>query len=197
MLPFIDYSQPPYQLDTMQRLGYERVRAALLGLPLVLLGMCSGVQAELNDSPQLRLVEQGHKLLNGTNVWSVLPVSLPLLVPAHIGKDVQESDRHGAFLARSSVIYGLAELANSSNVNALCHAQLKQVQRGILSRQPWAMKGRWSRGIYAADSSSLYLCLSLLQFSMPLAASPRALYLARTIGLAVAQPARVCSARMW
>lgn len=176
----------------MQRLGYGRVRAALLGLPLLLLGICSGVQAELNDSTQLRLVEQKNKLLNGTNVWSALPVSLPLLVPAHIEKDVQETDRHGAFLARSSVIYGLAELANSSNVNTLCHAQLKHVQRGILSRQPWAMKGRWtSRPICCR------FILSLLQFSMPPAANPRASSLARTIGLAVARPARVWNARMW
>lgn len=145
MLPFIDLSVPAFSqlrqpLDAMQRLGYGKAGAALL-----LLYVCS-CQAELNDSTQLQLDQQRHKLLNGTNVWSVLPVSLPLLVPEHREKDTlvdaAETDRHGAFLARSSVIYGLAELANASNVNALCHAQLKHVQRGILSRQPWAMKGR-------------------------------------------------------
>lgn len=148
MLLFIDssvpaFSQPQQSLDAMKRLGYGKARAAMLGLPLLLLHMCS-CQAELNDSTQLQLDQQRHKLLNGTNVWSVLPVSLPLLVPEHTEKTTSvgaETDRHGAFLARSSVIYGLAELANASNANALCHAQLKHVQRGILSRQPWAMKG--------------------------------------------------------
>ncbi|XP_037954991.1 nose resistant to fluoxetine protein 6-like [Teleopsis dalmanni] len=43
-------------------------------------------------------------------------------------------------LEKSSVIYALAKLANESNVNAACHTQLKQIQRGILRRSPWAMK---------------------------------------------------------
>lgn len=45
-------------------------------------------------------------------------------------------------LTRTSVIFGLTKVVNgSSNVNAVCQAQLRHVQRGILSKQPWAMKG--------------------------------------------------------
>ncbi|XP_017150793.1 nose resistant to fluoxetine protein 6 [Drosophila miranda] len=47
---------------------------------------------------------------------------------------------HETHLIRSSIIFGLAKAANESNVNGVCHTQLQQVQRGILSQQPWAMK---------------------------------------------------------
>ncbi|XP_034483397.1 nose resistant to fluoxetine protein 6 [Drosophila innubila] len=47
---------------------------------------------------------------------------------------------HEPHLTRTSVIFGLTKMANESNVNAKCESQLRQVQRGILSKQPWAMK---------------------------------------------------------
>ncbi|KAH8401428.1 hypothetical protein KR009_005366 [Drosophila setifemur] len=48
--------------------------------------------------------------------------------------------QHEPHLIRSSVIFGLTKVANESNVSPSCHAHLQQVQRGILSKQPWAMK---------------------------------------------------------
>ncbi|XP_016972375.1 nose resistant to fluoxetine protein 6 [Drosophila rhopaloa] len=48
--------------------------------------------------------------------------------------------RNEPHLIRSSVIFGLTKAANESNVSPSCHNHLKQVQRGILSKQPWAMK---------------------------------------------------------
>ncbi|XP_033155765.1 nose resistant to fluoxetine protein 6 [Drosophila mauritiana] len=63
-----------------------------------------------------------------------------------ISTDIREKEGaaiqspHETHLTRSSVIFGLTKVANESNVSPSCHAHLKQVQRGILSRQPWAMK---------------------------------------------------------
>ncbi|XP_067634108.1 nose resistant to fluoxetine protein 6-like [Eurosta solidaginis] len=44
------------------------------------------------------------------------------------------------YLRRSSIIFGLASMANGSNVNAACSRQMKQIQYGILRKEPWAMK---------------------------------------------------------
>lgn len=49
--------------------------------------------------------------------------------------------QHEPHLIRSSVIFGLTKMANSSQVSRSCYSHLQQVQRGILSKQPWAMKG--------------------------------------------------------
>ncbi|EDW58243.1 nose resistant to fluoxetine protein 6 [Drosophila virilis] len=43
-------------------------------------------------------------------------------------------------LTRTSIIFGLTKVLNGSNASAVCQSQLRQVQRGILSKQPWAMK---------------------------------------------------------
>ncbi|KAL7734231.1 hypothetical protein ACLKA6_011899 [Drosophila palustris] len=59
-------------------------------------------------------------------------------VDALIGAEF--SQLHEPHLTRTSVIFGLTKVANESNVNARCESQLRQVQRGILSKQPWAMK---------------------------------------------------------
>ncbi|KAI8040087.1 hypothetical protein M5D96_007515 [Drosophila gunungcola] len=59
-------------------------------------------------------------------------------IPEKEGYTVQS--RHEPHLIRSSVIFGLTKVANESNVSPTCHAHLKQVQRGILSKQPWAIK---------------------------------------------------------
>ncbi|EDW93434.1 nose resistant to fluoxetine protein 6 [Drosophila yakuba] len=47
---------------------------------------------------------------------------------------------HETHLTRTSVIFGLTKVANESSVSQKCHAQLRQMQRGILGKQPWAMK---------------------------------------------------------
>ncbi|XP_033159440.1 nose resistant to fluoxetine protein 6 [Drosophila mauritiana] len=47
---------------------------------------------------------------------------------------------HETHLTRTSVIFGLTKVANESSVSGKCHAQLRQMQRGILGKQPWAMK---------------------------------------------------------
>ncbi|XP_061401258.1 uncharacterized protein LOC133337009 [Musca vetustissima] len=43
-------------------------------------------------------------------------------------------------LERSSIIYGLVKVANESNVNPSCHRHLKSIRRGILRKEPWAIK---------------------------------------------------------
>ncbi|XP_013103772.1 nose resistant to fluoxetine protein 6 [Stomoxys calcitrans] len=43
-------------------------------------------------------------------------------------------------LEKSSIIYGLVKVANGSNVNPSCHRHLGSVRRGILRKEPWAMK---------------------------------------------------------
>ncbi|XP_039956789.1 nose resistant to fluoxetine protein 6-like [Bactrocera tryoni] len=44
------------------------------------------------------------------------------------------------YLRRTSVIFGLASMANGSNVNTVCSRQMRHIQRGILRKEPWAMK---------------------------------------------------------
>lgn len=119
----------------MNRRGYGRAIALMLSLLLCQFCTC---QTELNDST-LRHHQHSHYILNGTSIWS-LPLPMPLHTSKDSLEDVTKAGRHRAHLARSSVIYGLTEVANTSNVNAVCHAQLKHVQRGILTKQPWAMK---------------------------------------------------------
>ncbi|KAL7737376.1 hypothetical protein ACLKA6_012986 [Drosophila palustris] len=128
-------------LGAMNRRGYGYGRAIAPLLSLLLWHLCNcNCRAELNDST-LRLHQYRHHMLNDTSVWS-LAQSVPLRTDKDSLEDVNEAGRHGAHLTltRSSVIYGLTEVANTSNVNAVCNAQLKHVQRGILNKQPWAMK---------------------------------------------------------
>ncbi|KAH8297034.1 hypothetical protein KR044_003869 [Drosophila immigrans] len=116
--------------------------ALALALPLSLLFQLGTCQAELNDST-LQLHRLSHNVLNGTNIWSLpLPPLATNAAPRHTGKESsdEQDGSHGAYLARSSIIYGLAEVANASNVNAVCQAQLNHVQRGVHGKQPWAMK---------------------------------------------------------
>lgn len=44
-------------------------------------------------------------------------------------------------LVKSSIIYGLAKTVNASGVNQECYRHLRSIQRGILRKEPWAMKG--------------------------------------------------------
>ncbi|XP_073848850.1 nose resistant to fluoxetine protein 6-like isoform X2 [Musca autumnalis] len=48
--------------------------------------------------------------------------------------------RYEDHLERSSIIYGLVKVANESNVNPSCHRHLKNIRRGILRKEPWAIK---------------------------------------------------------
>nr|XP_036670767.1 nose resistant to fluoxetine protein 6 [Drosophila suzukii]XP_036670768.1 nose resistant to fluoxetine protein 6 [Drosophila suzukii]XP_036670769.1 nose resistant to fluoxetine protein 6 [Drosophila suzukii]XP_036670770.1 nose resistant to fluoxetine protein 6 [Drosophila suzukii] len=54
--------------------------------------------------------------------------------------DTLSHSPHETHLTRTSVIFGLTKVANESSVSQKCHAQLRQMQRGILGKQPWAMK---------------------------------------------------------
>nr|XP_014094116.1 nose resistant to fluoxetine protein 6 [Bactrocera oleae]XP_036233465.1 nose resistant to fluoxetine protein 6 [Bactrocera oleae] len=44
------------------------------------------------------------------------------------------------YLRRTSVIFGLASMANGSNVNTVCSRHMRHMQQGILRKEPWAMK---------------------------------------------------------
>ncbi|KAH8371386.1 hypothetical protein KR093_007149 [Drosophila rubida] len=114
--------------------------AIALSLLLSLLLQLGSCQAELNAST-LQLHRIQHNTLNATNVWS-LPLPPLAAVPQRADKDLAATaaNADAALLVHSSIVYGLAEVANASNVNAVCHAQLKHVQRGVLGKQPWAMK---------------------------------------------------------
>ncbi|EDW01814.1 nose resistant to fluoxetine protein 6 [Drosophila grimshawi] len=117
----------------------------------VLLSHLLNCIAELNDST-LQFHQYSHQLLNNsisssstTNLWpSSHPdkdLELTVGAAANAASDVSKSDdRYAAMLACSSVIYGLAEVANASNTSPICLTQLQHLQRGILSKQPWAMK---------------------------------------------------------
>ncbi|XP_037717155.1 nose resistant to fluoxetine protein 6 [Drosophila subpulchrella] len=92
--------------------------------------------AAVNDTATLRQYRYDYGLFNG---------SLELATEV-IRTDIQGKagsvfqPQHEPHLIRSSVIFGLTKVANESNVNPSCHNHLKQVQRGILSKQPWAIK---------------------------------------------------------
>ncbi|XP_036330636.1 nose resistant to fluoxetine protein 6-like [Rhagoletis pomonella] len=44
------------------------------------------------------------------------------------------------YLRRVSMIFGLASMANGSNVNEACSRHMRHIQHGILRKEPWAMK---------------------------------------------------------
>lgn len=48
-----------------------------------------------------------------------------------------------AHLVKSSIIYGLAKTANASSVNQECYRHLRNIQKSILRKEPWAMKGEY------------------------------------------------------
>ncbi|XP_017865390.1 PREDICTED: nose resistant to fluoxetine protein 6 isoform X1 [Drosophila arizonae] len=121
----------------MPRYGYG-IASTALWLSL-LLGSCVGIQ---NEST-LQLQTFDHAILNGSNIWSNKDLEVTVTANANEVEnddDGAKTDRHEALLAQSSIIYGLTEVANASNVNPICHAQLKHVQRSILNKQPWALK---------------------------------------------------------
>uniref|UniRef100_A0A1A9USB3 Nose resistant-to-fluoxetine protein N-terminal domain-containing protein n=1 Tax=Glossina austeni TaxID=7395 RepID=A0A1A9USB3_GLOAU len=43
-------------------------------------------------------------------------------------------------LERSSIVFGLIKVANASNVNSRCHFHLKNIERGVLRKDSWAIK---------------------------------------------------------
>ncbi|XP_030372650.1 nose resistant to fluoxetine protein 6 [Scaptodrosophila lebanonensis] len=111
--------------------------ALLLSLNL-LLGTAKGA---VNESIALRPQQHYKHPVNGTLNHSPSALQFEeqnlLASPSTATKIDSPHDTH---LARTSVIFGLTKVANESNVNALCLAQLRHVQRGILGKQPWAMK---------------------------------------------------------
>ncbi|XP_030387186.1 nose resistant to fluoxetine protein 6 [Scaptodrosophila lebanonensis] len=101
----------------------------------------------INDSyysPSVHSQQYVHNLLNGTNT---MHTEVQVTKNTELEPDVMEttkqwskSSTNEAYLIRSSVLFGLTKVANQSNVNDLCHVQLKHIQRSILDKQPWAMK---------------------------------------------------------
>uniref|UniRef100_A0A1A9ZAU2 Nose resistant-to-fluoxetine protein N-terminal domain-containing protein n=1 Tax=Glossina pallidipes TaxID=7398 RepID=A0A1A9ZAU2_GLOPL len=43
-------------------------------------------------------------------------------------------------LERSSIVFGLIKVANASNVSSRCHFHLKNIERGVLRKDSWAIK---------------------------------------------------------
>ncbi|KAH8234259.1 hypothetical protein KR038_004891 [Drosophila bunnanda] len=78
-----------------------------------------------------------------------LDLATELVTSDILAEDEQVSlqTKHEPHLIRSSVIFGLTKASNESKVSSSCHAQLQQVQRGILTKQPWAMKVLDASGI--------------------------------------------------
>ncbi|XP_017014310.2 nose resistant to fluoxetine protein 6 [Drosophila takahashii] len=107
-------------------------------LTLMLLGLwlgsvlAKGNQSEISSKTWQRYQSQSiNESLLATEELEILD-STPDIV-AH-------NSPHETHLTRTSVIFGLTKVANESSVSQKCHAQLRQMQRGILGKQPWAMK---------------------------------------------------------
>ncbi|EDV95605.1 GH15688 [Drosophila grimshawi] len=73
-----------------------------------------------------------------SNTWQ--QQQQPVEYYKHLNAAANLGDFHEPHLTRSSVIFGLTKVVNENNVNLLCESHLRQVQHGILSKQPWAMK---------------------------------------------------------
>ncbi|KAH8300672.1 hypothetical protein KR018_006211 [Drosophila ironensis] len=117
----------------------ELHRPGMLALALALCLLTLPAEAAVNEST-LRHDHFHYGLLHNTSlVWTTEAGNAS-------GHRTETSpgriDRppHEPHLIRSSVIFGLTKVANGSNVNPSCHTHLQQVQRGILGKQPWAMK---------------------------------------------------------
>ncbi|XP_055838258.1 nose resistant to fluoxetine protein 6-like [Episyrphus balteatus] len=60
--------------------------------------------------------------------------------PDIVGYDHRNSERWDQYFGKSSIIYGLSQIANEAIVNEKCFKDLKTIENGILRRDPWAMK---------------------------------------------------------
>ncbi|SPP75783.1 nose resistant to fluoxetine protein 6 [Drosophila guanche] len=105
-------------------------KAALITLGIFALA----ADAAVNES-----TPRQHRYIGTYGQLNATQAPTPTLPPPP-RRSSQLDRHHEAHLIRSSVIFGLTKAANESNVNGACHTQMQQVQRGILSRQPWAMK---------------------------------------------------------
>lgn len=120
-------------------------------LIFIFLGVAKGISNQSNPTatvttttPQWHQQQQTHQRLNDSlqqqeQVQQKLP-SFDAVFGAEFSR------LHESHLTRTSVIFGLTKVANESNVNDKCESQLRQVQHGILRKQPWAMKGKCGEG---------------------------------------------------
>lgn len=47
------------------------------------------------------------------------------------------------YLRQSSIIFGLTKTATYDTLNSLCYKQMKEIERAILRKDVWAMKGKF------------------------------------------------------
>ncbi|XP_002007074.2 nose resistant to fluoxetine protein 6 [Drosophila mojavensis] len=104
-----------------------------LGL-LSLMGVAKGAINQSNTASQLQWQLQQQQLQQQQQQQQQQKLKFSIDFPSIV------DDFYEPHLTRTSVIFGLTKVVNASQVNAQCKAHLRQVQRGILSKQPWAMK---------------------------------------------------------
>lgn len=64
-------------------------------------------------------------------------------------KQHPQSVMNDEYLRQSSIIFGLTKTATYDTLNSLCYKQMKEIERAILRKDVWAMKGKFSiRKIY-------------------------------------------------
>lgn len=91
------------------------------------------------------------QLINATNTLFDMTEEFAAL------EEILMQSSYAKHLERSSVIFGLTLIANESVVSDVCQKHLKRVQRGILQKQPWAMKGKYK----TKSSISIFCCYCL------------------------------------
>lgn len=61
------------------------------------------------------------------------------------GQGQASKDQHPVmnegYLRQSSIIFGLTKTATYETLNSLCYKQMKEIERAILRKDVWAMKG--------------------------------------------------------
>lgn len=119
----------------------SRSRPYLWAVTLMLLGLWLGSVLAKGASNQTKSQTWQQQRYQSQSNESLLLEEEPALTEPETTPPIVSSP-HETHLTRTSVIFGLTKVANESSVSQKCHAQLRQVQRGILVKQPWAMKGK-------------------------------------------------------
>lgn len=63
-------------------------------------------------------------------------------------QEEQHPVMNDGYLRQSSIIFGLTKTATYDTLNSLCYKQMKEIERAILRKDVWAMKGKLSVGIF-------------------------------------------------
>lgn len=64
-------------------------------------------------------------------------------ISKYAGPERDHPVMNDGYLRQSSIIFGLTKAATYDTLNSLCYKQMKEIERAILRKDVWAMKGKF------------------------------------------------------